>query len=391
MEIEYATGPLLRFGAIEYDSLTFDRGLIDDLIGVRAGEPFTSARLLELRRSLGESGRFERVEIDADPAAAVDNRVPVRLTLVPRKRFHYSVGAEYSTDLGPAVTAAFENRRVNRRGHTLRTELRASPVAGQFGVEYRFPRIATARPESFGLDAELAYDVVDTGTTQSARLGGDWRIEHEDAWRERRGIELLHERFDDGDKNRAVTLLTPLWGFDHEALDDARRPRKGRRWSLNLRGSPGPSTQFTQIEAGIGWLDTIGPLKLRLRTGGGATWVSDFEKLPTRYRFYAGGDRSVRGYDYRTLGPKSNDGDVIGGRYFATASAEIELPVHADWGVAAFADTGNAWNDWGGLNSGIGVGARWYSPLGPVELDLAHPLDDPDTDLRVHLRVGIGF
>jgi translocation and assembly module TamA len=110
------------------------------------------------------------------------------------------------------------------------------------------------------------------------------------------------------------------------------------------------------------------------------------------HRFFAGGDRSIRGYEYQSLGPENSKGDVVGGTYLAVASLEYEHLVRDDWGVAAFVDSGNAFHDdLDQVYTGAGLGVRWYSPIGPVRLDLAHPFDDPDNDVRVHLGIGPEF
>jgi translocation and assembly module TamA len=116
---------------------------------------------------------------------------------------------------------------------------------------------------------------------------------------------------------------------------------------------------------------------------------SDFAALPPSVRFFAGGDNSVRGYDYKTLGPTDSTGAVIGGSELAVASLEYEHNVRPHWSVAMFVDSGNAF-DRGAFDAktGAGIGARWQSPLGPIRVDVAHPFDDPNTNWRLHITLG---
>jgi translocation and assembly module TamA len=105
-------------------------------------------------------------------------------------------------------------------------------------------------------------------------------------------------------------------------------------------------------------------------------------------RFFAGGDNSVRGYKFESLGPEDETGKVIGGSGLLTASFEYEHPLINRWSIAVFVDSGNAFT--GSRfepKTGAGVGARWQSPLGPVRIDLAFPLDD-DEDARLHVSLG---
>jgi translocation and assembly module TamA len=107
--------------------------------------------------------------------------------------------------------------------------------------------------------------------------------------------------------------------------------------------------------------------------------------LPDIFRFKAGGSRSVRGYSFESL---SNNG--IGSNNVITASAEVEMLFRPNWSAAAFMDTGNAFNDWGEmeLKTGIGLGVRWYTLIGAIRLDIAHPLDLDGDPWRVHFTIG---
>jgi translocation and assembly module TamA len=116
--------------------------------------------------------------------------------------------------------------------------------------------------------------------------------------------------------------------------------------------------------------------------------VDDFDQLPPSQRFFAGGDRSVRGYPYQKIGPRNADGLVIGGERLLTASVEIERLIYGDYGVAAFVDAGDAFDSAPDIKVGAGVGFRWRSPIGMVRLDVAHPFDDPDDNYRIHFTIG---
>src|SRR5690606_32233549 len=121
----------------------------------------------------------------------------------------------------------------------------------------------------------------------------------------------------------------------------------------------------------------------------GATSVDDFSLLPASLRFFAGGDVSVRGFDYNTLGPTDDEGNVIGGRHLLAGSIEYEQRIPGNWSAAVFYDAGNALNAFGDdLRAGAGVGLRWRSPIGQIRLDAARPVDGPDGALRIHLYVG---
>jgi len=119
------------------------------------------------------------------------------------------------------------------------------------------------------------------------------------------------------------------------------------------------------------------------------TMKDELSELPASVRFFAGGDRSIRGYDFETLGPVDENGVVVGGTHLLEGSVEIDRLVRDNWALAAFVDSGSAFNtSRAEFSTGVGIGIRWYSPVGPVRFDIAHPLDDPDQSFRIHISLG---
>ncbi len=121
----------------------------------------------------------------------------------------------------------------------------------------------------------------------------------------------------------------------------------------------------------------------------GGTETDDYASVPPSLRFFAGGDQSVRGYDYQSLSPTNSRGDRVGGRYMLAVSGEYQFALTPTWRLATFADHGNAFNslEIPSLKSGVGFGVRWVSPVGPLRLDLAHPLDGTG-GVRLHFSMG---
>ncbi|HEX2492256.1 MAG TPA: BamA/TamA family outer membrane protein, partial [Steroidobacter sp.] len=137
------------------------------------------------------------------------------------------------------------------------------------------------------------------------------------------------------------------------------------------------------------WLKQVGRRgRVILRTALGAMAVDDFDALPPELRFFAGGDRSIRGFDYEQIGEKNAQGGVIGGEYLTVGSVEYEHYFLEKWGLAAFVDAGDAFISGFEWNVGAGLGLRWKSPIGLVRLDFAQPVESEFGDSwRIHLVI----
>ena len=104
------------------------------------------------------------------------------------------------------------------------------------------------------------------------------------------------------------------------------------------------------------------------------TFTESVFDLPPSLRFFAGGDNNLRGYEYESISPKDSDGKLTGAKYMVTTSLEYQYRVYGNWWLAAFVDSGDAWNNTPEWKTGTGFGIRWASPVGPVRLDLGFAL-----------------
>jgi translocation and assembly module TamA len=122
--------------------------------------------------------------------------------------------------------------------------------------------------------------------------------------------------------------------------------------------------------------------------------VDDLMKVAPNKRLYAGGAGSVRGSGYQNIGPRDIDGDVIGGRSSLIFSGELRYRMTDQLGRVAFVDAGNAYSSilpgFGDFKVGVGGGVRYLTPVGPIRLDVAVPLQPETGDPSVAIYVGLG-
>jgi len=386
------SGPRYHFGRV-----TFSEGILRDSIlmgysDIRTGDPYRAETINDLYEALNGSSYFASVSIGTEPLDTKEKIVPVTVTLTPGKRIVYSVGAGFATDTGPQGRLGYANRRRNDKGHQFESKLFASSVKSELTATYRWPK-RDPRQEWFSVVSGVQHEDTDTSESDTFKLGVLRSRNLSDSWLETRYLDYALENFKIGDQDTSSQLI--IFGVNRESAKgrELSRVRNGRRLSFDVRGasdSLGSDTSFLQFRSTTKWIFSLND-KTRLLAHGslGLTKTDDFAELPASVRFFAGGDRSVRGYDFETLGPTDASGVVIGGSHRLEGSLEIDLLFRSQWAVAAFVDSGSAFNNTDvDFSTGVGLGIRWYSPVGPVRLDFAHPLDDPDHNFRIHISLG---
>lgn len=380
------------FGRTEFVQDIVTDQLVRSYQGFREGEPYDGRRVTELYVSLADSGYFRNIDVRTLDPDREAHTIPVEIVLSGAARRQISYGVGFSTDTGPRFRFGRNNRRFNERGHQFGVNAQLSPVISEFQANYRLP-IDGSRVEWFNFDAGIERENTDTSESERLELGVRRILERPGNWTRTQMLALRVEDFAVADQDERSRLLMPGIDWTRIRADNAIRPTQGSRLSLELRGATDAiysDTSFVQAIAQGKWIWSL-PNGGRFLVRGqvGATAKSAFDELPASVRFFAGGDNSVRGYDYEALGPVDENGKVIGGSALATGSFEFEQPLRERWSLAFFVDTGNAFDRTNiDAKTGAGLGGRWQSPLGPIRVDLAHPFDDPNDNWRLHISLG---
>lgn len=386
------SGDQYHFGPVTFTEGILRRDLLVSYSDMRPGDPYRADTISDLYEALSGSNYFATVSISTEPLDRTQKIVPVTVTLTPGTRSIYSVGAGFATDTGVHGRVGYTNRRRNRDGHQFESNLFLSSIRSELTAGYRWP-IDDPRKEWFSVVSGVQHEETETSESDTFKFGVQRATAISASWLETRYLDLALENFEVGLQDTSSRLL--ILGINRESAQgrEIGRTTNGRRLSFDLRGASdklGSDTSFLQFRSTANWIFSLNDTTRLLARGNlGLTLEDNLADLPASVRFFAGGDRSVRGYEFETLGPTDITGAVIGGRHLITASIEIDRLVRPDWTVAAFVDTGSAFNNSDiELSTGIGLGIRWYSPIGPLRIDLAHPLDDPDEDFRIHISLG---
>ncbi|MEW6116529.1 MAG: autotransporter assembly complex family protein [Nitrospirota bacterium] len=386
------TGPLYRFGEVTFEQEAFRQEFLSRFVPFKKGDPYRLSDLFELQNDLTGSDYFSSVDVVPRKDEARDHEVPITVQLTPKKRQRYTFGIGYGTDTGFRGILGWENRRVNRRGHRFLSELQLSEVKQSFVARYIVPMRRPAT-DSLNFSAGLSHE--NTLTSESEVLSFDTSYARKrGTWLQTFYLALRQESFTIGDEEGSSRLLMPGTVLTRITADDRIYTTRGSRIILEFKGAHealGSDTSFVQFRTGTKLI--FGPWetgRVILRGDLGASVINKLSELPATQRFFAGGDQSVRGYAYNSLGPRRND-DVIGGKYLIVGSVEYEQSITRKWGIALFYDVGNAVNKLSDpLKQGTGLGVRWKSPIGLVRVDFAVALNrDPDESRwRIHFLIG---
>lgn len=392
IHLHLESGKRYQFGELHFEQAALNEKFLQKFVRFKPGDDFDNQKLLALRQSLAGSGYFNDVRVEPLLKQASNRQVPIQITSKPAPRYVYTAGVGFATDTGPRLRLGVENRRVNRRGHRYNTGFEISPIRSNIGFNYEIP-IADPKRERINLGASATHEDIDGKLSDRYRLRSAYLREWRSGWIATHFLDWEHERYKIASQRDTTYLLMPGYELTRVKANDPLYPTLG--WKLTGMSRLAhqdllSSTSFIQFH---GLAKAVFPTwhgRILTRFEGGATAASRVTKLPHSVRFFAGGDSSIRGYAYQSLGPKDADGRVIGGRHLMAASIEYEWPFSQKWYGAVFSDAGNAYDKLADFKAvfGHGLGLRWRSPIGPIRLDLAHP-SQGSSRFRIHISMGL--
>lgn len=380
------TGPRYHFGTLGIEQRSIRDELLRRYLRFEEGTPFDANQLLRSQFALDDSQYFANVEVLAGEPDRASRRIPVSVVAEPNRRNRYSVGAGYATDSRARGSLSWENRRLNNRGHRFRAELKAAQVEQSFEARYLVP-IGDPALERLGFEFSYVRDELgdlDTRTTRFqpsiTQVRGDWQ---------RVGFIALDRvrTITDGSDTRLAledssTLLIPGVSFTSVPRGYLGEALFSRSLYAELRGSSpalGAADDFLQVRLEAERVfDFAAQWHLLLRGQAGATLIGEVQDLPGTERFFAGGDRSVRGFGFSELSPLNADGAKVGGRHVLTGTVELIRNLPRNLALAVFFDIGNAIDEFNDpLQYSVGIGLRFRLPVVTLGVDIAQPLTNP--------------
>lgn len=396
VDLRLTTGEQYHFGDVTITQEAIRPQLMDRFLRFREGDPYSVDQLLRTQFALDDSLYFSSVEVipgERDPEALT---VPVSITAnKSRRRLTYSIG--YGTDTQLRGTIGWIDTRVNDRGHRFRVELRASAVQQSLDARYDIP-VGDPALERFSIQALTEYDQrSDLDTAEFSLTPSLTQVRGR--WQRVASLAFTRTSTDDGANKTISNLVVPGIAFalvPQGFLGESLFSRPFFIEAIGSHSALGSDSNFVRFHVQS---ERVFPLRpkwsMLLRGELGVSLVDNFNELPGIYRFFAGGDRSVRGFGFDSLSPEEPvtqpDGSVelqkTGGRHLLVGSVEVVRELPRNLAVSAFFDAGNAFNEFGDpLEYSAGLGMRFRLPGVSMGIDIAQPLSQ-NNGIRLHLNI----
>jgi translocation and assembly module TamA len=394
--LEADTGERYHFGEIDIAQDVITDEAMRRLLRMKPGDPYTLDTLLRTQYVLDDTQYFSIVDIESGDPNRDTLTVPITVSAEPSRKHRYAASIGYATDTKVRGKFTWDNRRVNEDGHKFKLELLGSSIVKDLTGRYVVPVMdialekleftGTLRDEELG-DTESRRAEVGAGLTQV--LG---------RWQRSLQLRLSNERTTEADNTTSENFYV-LPSVTYSTLPSyivggRRRPYF---FSGELRGSPetlGSDASFIQLRLkGERIFDLSELWHLHLRGETGISRIAATSDLPASQRFFAGGEGSVRGFALNELSPRDDQDRSIGGRNLLTGTFEIVRDLPRNFGVAAFYDTGNAFDDFSDpkLEYAAGLGVRYNIAVASFGVDVAQALSESGRSPRIHLYIATQF
>lgn len=396
VDLEADTGERYSFGEIEIAQDVITDEAMRRLLRMKPGDPYTLDTLLRTQYVLDDTQYFSIVDIESGNPDRDSRTVPVTVSAEPSRKHRYAASVGYGTDTKVRGKFTWDNRRVNKDGHKFKLELLGSAIVKDLTGRYAVPVM------------DIALEKLEfTGTVREEELGDTFSQRAEVSsgltqvlgrWQRVLQMRLSNETTTEAD-GTASTNFYVLPSISYSTMPSYIVGGRKRPYffSAELRGSPetlGSDASFLQLRMRGERVFDLGELwHLHLRSELGISRIAATSDLPASQRFFAGGEGSVRGFALNELSPRDEQGRTIGGRNLATGTVEIVRDLPRNFGVAAFYDVGNAFDDFSDplLEYSAGIGVRYSIAVASFGVDVAQALSESGRTPRLHLYIATQF
>jgi len=401
--LQLDTGERYYIGDIAFPAAPYPVHYLKQYVPFSADSPYTTEKLLAFQKSLSDTDLFSKIRIDPELNQSKENMVPLNVRLTPKPHNKYTASLGFSTDTNMRGSVGWERRRVHYPGHRVHLNAKGSKRLNQVNAQYTIPG-KRPRTDKLALGTQVTEEKFSDKKYSMRNESGLTRIQKRGRFEQIFGVHYLSEVFRElpTDPKERSHFLLPTTGFTWSNIEKTSLRQHGVHVTFTLKGavkSLFSTTDLLQAKTQAKWIYALGEYtRLITRSELGFLTASHVKAhpIPLSLRFFTGGDHSVRGYGYNSLGPRELDRDgnsiVVGGRYLFVGSIELERKIYKQLGAAIFVDSGNAMNHWRSrLSTGVGCGLRYETALGALRLDVARPTLKGKHKPRVHFTFGVNL
>ncbi len=392
-------GARYKINKVTIEGTVLSHDLVNRYSKIQTGQHYNQPDIIASQQALNRSGLFKSVVVDQ----SIDHTaktVDVSLSILDSEKYELKTFLGYGTDSGGKLGVSWANRRVNSRAHQYIAALDFNKVKLDIAdIHATFQYQIPLEKASSQWINQVSYEIKneEIGRSKIFTLESVLANKINDHWASQWSITLAQEQLDsNADVDQSLEYIVPSWQLNYYSVTDPFSALEGWRWQSIFRFSgeqlSDPNITFLQTDQRLKRIWSINSdWRLLLRARLGSTWMDtdDFNRsMPSNYRFFAGGDVSVRGYKHQSLSPVEDD-VLIGGKHIFSSSIEVDYLFNDDFRWAVFTDQGNAFNDlraWK-LHKSVGTGIRWVTPIGAIRFDVAKALDG-DKGWRIHVTIG---
>jgi len=401
LSLSIDSGPMFHYGELEISGQQrYPASIIRKLNPLKPGQAVRQQDLLDFQLALEDSGYFTQALVHIEPDPALAAAAPILVEVLERPLKLFSLGAGVSTDQGARAQVSWLHRNVQQRGLRLKLESHLEEKRQDASAELAWPRGSDGYDNRVGVQVERE-DIEGQETLTTLAVVKRSRIRGKNSRTVAGEIEVTQAVQYQNERQRVGNLLTARnqaltanWSWTRRQVGRNFYPRQGNVLSAQIGGASAAVLSDTSFLRLLGRYTRYVPAgehgRLILRGELGSVLADTLDGIPTDFLFRAGGDNSVRGYAYQSLG-RAEGGGIASVRHLATGSVEYNYFFPGNWGVALFVDAGDAADRPENLSPvfGYGIGARYRSPVGPINLDLAY--GEATDELRMHFSLGVSF
>lgn len=381
--LHFDTKEQYYFGTTNISSDKVSHDLIMRYLEYKENDIFSSKILTNSYGNLTDSRLFKYINISPE-FSTENNIIPINIEAQERKKIGIETSAGYATDRGFDSQISIEDRLVNTHGHTAKITTAYSSFLKSINLHYNIPG-RRAKTDMYSVIIGARKITLSVGQSSNFKYGLTWS-RTKVAWSKSLSLFFLHESYEifRDNESRSSDLIIPEYNVSKRVLNDKIFPKSGYKISWNIRGASSKiisNADFIQTHLDIDFIFSLSSIRFVQRNKVGFLLIEESNKLPLSLRFLEGGNNSIRGYEYNSIGP---------GKYLYVSSIDVQVPILEKWYFSMFYDIGNVTDNLrSSSKSSAGIGAMWHSPIGPINAGIAKALQKNAPNFRIYFSVGI--